>query len=279
MTNQNTLTTKDGLALFWRVWNTPPQYKSPRGTILLVHGFGEHCSRYGHVARFFNEKGFTVVGFDHRGHGQSEGKRGHTPNVENYFDDVILMLDLVKNNFGTQNIVIWGHSMGGNIVLNTVLRRKPAHLKAVVVTGAWVRLAFEPKPFMITLGKMMRSIYPSFSQSGGLNVQHICTDKRVVEAYKADPLVHGSITAAAGMGLTEAAAWLDAFEGEVGYPLLMMHGEKDYIISPIAAQNFAQRAKGNITFKLWDGLYHEIHNEQNYPEILNFGLQFLDKNL
>ncbi len=70
MTNQNTINTKDGLTLFWRVWNPPPQYGSPRGTILLVHGFGEHCSRYSHLARFFNEKGFRVVGFDHRGHGQ-----------------------------------------------------------------------------------------------------------------------------------------------------------------------------------------------------------------
>lgn len=279
MDNQNMMTTKDGLQLFWRVWNPPPQYKSARGTILLVHGFGEHCSRYSHVARFFNEKGFRVVGFDHRGHGQSDGKRGHTPHVTAFFEDVMLMLNHIKKTFNDENIVLWGHSMGGNIVLNTILRFHPTLVKVVVVTGAWIRLAFEPKPLMITLGKVMRSIYPTFSQNSGLNVQHICSDKRVVEAYKSDPLVHSQITAAAGMGLTESAAWLDAFADKVPYPLLMMHGEKDAIISPTAAKAFAERTKSSVTFKLWDGLFHEIHNEPNYPEVLNFAVQFLNKHL
>ena len=45
-----------------------------RGTIVLVHGLGEHVGRYAHVAAFLNARGWRVVGYDHRGHGRSDGR-------------------------------------------------------------------------------------------------------------------------------------------------------------------------------------------------------------
>jgi alpha-beta hydrolase superfamily lysophospholipase len=270
--HEKTILSGDGLKLYVKHWS-PVQ---TRAVICMIHGFGEHINRYNQVASFFVENDYAIIGMDNRGHGKSEGKRGHTPNFDTYLDDIQLLMNEIKAQYPDKPIFLWGHSMGGNLILNYMLRRKPS-VVATVVTGAWIRLAFEPKPMLLKLGRMMRSVLPTFSQSAELDTNNLCTDKAVVRAYNADPLVHGKITAAAGMGMNEAAAWLNTYQGEVPVPTLIMHGEKDMIISPDAAREFSERVKGDITFKLWHGLYHEIHNEKIQEEVLNYALGWMDK--
>ncbi|MEO7116192.1 MAG: alpha/beta fold hydrolase, partial [Caldimonas sp.] len=67
-----TIRTRDGLDLRRRDWPSD----GARGTIVIVHGLGEHAGRYGHVAAALNGRGWGVVGYDHRGHGRSPGDRG-----------------------------------------------------------------------------------------------------------------------------------------------------------------------------------------------------------
>jgi alpha-beta hydrolase superfamily lysophospholipase len=275
--------TADGLRLFTRQWAADPKYiaenGAPRGSILFVHGFGEHSGRYQHVAAFFCEAGFNCMAYDHRGHGNSEGKRGHTPAVDNYFDDLQLVLDQMIADFGNKNPIIWAHSMGGNVALNFLIRRKPLNVSLAVVTSAWIQLAFQPNAVLLTLGKMMRNIYPSFTQDSKLDANTISTDKKVVADYVNDPLVHSSVSASAGMGLQDSGAFLDNFDGKIDIPLLMMHGSKDGLISPDATLRFSKRVKGDVDFKMWEGLFHETHNEPNQREVFQFALGWLEAKL
>ena len=132
------LKAKDGIQLFVRE-NIPPQY---RGIICIVHGFGEHGGRYAHVADFFNKQGYAVLAIDNRGHGKTEGKRGHTPSFDSYLDDIDVFLTETKQRLKDVPMFLYGHSMGGNLTLNYVIRRKPTILRGLVVTGPWIRLAF-----------------------------------------------------------------------------------------------------------------------------------------
>ena len=272
------LKAKDGIQLFIRE-NTPPpdslgtsQYKS---IICLIHGFGEHSGRYAHVADFFNKQGYAVVAMDNRGHGKSEGKRGHAPSFESYLDDIEVFLTDTKQRLNDVPMFLYGHSMGGNLVLNYALRRKPTILRGLVATSPWIQLAFEPKPIMITMGKIMRSIVPTFSQSSGLDANTISRDKAVVDAYINDPLVHSTITASAGMGMTDAAAFLNTYSGAMPIPTLMVHGTADGLISQPASEAFSKRVS-NVDYKKWDGLFHETHNEPEKLEVLNYILGWLD---
>lgn len=272
MTEPNqTLTAKDKLPLFTRAW----KIENPKAVIVLIHGFGEHSGRYAHLADFFNKNGYSVYALDNRGHGKSEGKRGHTPKYEAYLDDIEVFLDYVHTQNKNMEIYLYGHSMGGNLVLNYLLRRKPA-VKGVIVTGPWIQLAFEPKPILVTIGKLMRSIVPTFTQNSGLQQEHISKDPKVVEAYKQDPLVHGNISAAASLGLLEAASFLNTYAGEVTVPLLIMHGEDDLITSQPASEALAHRLKGKVTYKKWEGMYHEIHNEPQQLEVFNYTLGWME---
>jgi alpha-beta hydrolase superfamily lysophospholipase len=268
----HTLTAKDGHSLFSRIWATPDS----KAVIALIHGFGEHSGRYTHVADFFNKNGYSVFALDNRGHGQSGGKRGHAPTYDSYMDDIEVFLNHVATQSAGKPVFLYGHSMGGNLVLNYVIRRQPA-LKGVIATGPWVQLAFEPKPILVTIGKLMRSIFPSFSQDSGLNQTHISKDTAVVEAYKNDPLVHGKITASASLSLLEAGEFLNNYTGEMPISMLIMHGDEDLLTSQPASEAFAKRVSGPVTYKKWEGMYHEIHNEPQQLEVFNYTLGWLER--
>jgi alpha-beta hydrolase superfamily lysophospholipase len=266
---EHKLPAKDGLKLYTKDWEIP----HPKAVILIVHGFGEHVNRYDHVAAFFNENEYAVIGQDTRGYGQSEGKRGHTPSYDTLMDDINTSLEYTRSIYPNIPVFLWGHSMGGNLTLNFVLRRKP-NITGIVVTGAWIRLAFEPSKFLVMAGKIMRNIYPSFAQDTKLDATLLSRDKTVVDKYINDPLVHSTMTAS-GIAITEAAQWLNTYEGTFPSPLLMMHGEEDKTISPQATQEFAKRVKGDITYKLWHKLWHEIHNEPEQLQVFQYALGWL----
>ncbi len=242
--------------------------EKPKAVISLVHGFGEHIGRYEHVAAYFNERNTAVIGYDRSGHGLSEGKRGHTKNYAVLLDEIGELIRQTRGRYPGVPLVLYGHSQGGNLALNYALRRE-AGLSGIVATGPWIKLAFEPSGFLVFLGKLTRMIYPAFSQPNNLNADHLSTDAEVGKAYVADPLVHNRVTSETGLSMIESGAYLDQYKGPFPCPLLLMHGGADQITSPEATRDFASRLEGDVTLKIWDGLYHEIHNEYRQAEVLD----------
>lgn len=265
--------TFDGLSLFGQSWQPEDQ---SRAVICLVHGMGEHSERYAHVADALTQAGYTLISFDLRGHGKSSGPRGHIPSYEALMQDISFLLESANKKFPQLPFFLYGHSLGGNLVLNYVLRYKP-QLKGVIVTGPWLRLAFEPPAFKVTLGKMMNKIWPSFSQSSGLDTKVLSHDPHVVRAYENDPLVHDHISARMFIGIYQAGQWALEHASEFSLPLFLMQGGADKIISVEAGREFAGKIKENCTLKIWDGLYHEIHNEPEKEEVFKFLIDWLDK--
>ena len=62
-------------------------------------------------------------------------------------------------------------------------------------------------------------------------------------------------------------------------PLLLMHGSDDHLTSAKGTEEFSKKVKGDMTLKLWNGLYHEIHNEPQKQEVFNFTLAWMEKQL
>ncbi|OQY34723.1 MAG: lysophospholipase [Anaerolineaceae bacterium 4572_5.1] len=264
--------TNDGLNLYAFSW-TPE--KAPKALICLVHGHGEHIERYAHVAAAMNEAGYALMGFDHRGHGQSEGARGHTPSYDALLDDISAFLTQAEERYPNLPRFLYGHSMGGNLVLNYALRRKPT-LKGVIATGPWIKLAFEPPAIQVFLGKTMNKIYPAFIQASGLETAAISRDPNEVSAYENDPLVHDKISARLFVGMYEAGLWSLEHAAEFPLPLLLMHGSADRLTSAEASRQFAEAAGDAVTLKVWDGWYHEIHNEPEKAEVFKTTIEWLD---
>lgn len=272
----NTLewSTSDGIKIFGKYWPVD----QPKAVLHIVHGMGEHIQRYEAVATFYNQAGIAVIGNDHRGHGLSEGKRGHIPNFLALLDEVEHLLELGHKLFPGAPQFLFGQSLGGNVVLNYILRRKP-NIAGVIASSPWIQLAFKPDAISVMAGKLLKSIYPTFTQPTKLNARHLSTDPEVGRIYQADPLVHDRITAGMGTEMLDAADYLQHYSGHFPIPLLLMHGSDDQIVSYDAAHQFTERVTGEVTFVSWEGLYHELHNEIRREEVLNTSLQWITDHL
>lgn len=254
----------DGLNFFAIDWK--PE-KKVRAAVGLVHGLGEHIERYHHVAAALNEAGIAVIGFDQRGHGKSEGPRGHAPSYEQVCKDIDLLLAQLAERYPNIPRFLYGHSMGGNQSLYYGLVRKPS-LAGMIVTSPGLEPANPPTAATMTLGKVMSRIAPTFKLPNGLLLEGLARDPMVIEKYRTDPLVHGVISAKLGMDMIANGRWIVEHAAELTLPLLLLQGSKDMLVSPAMTAKFAAAAGPAITYKEYPGYYHELHNEPEKNEVI-----------
>lgn len=256
------LTTSDDLRLLWRVWEPST---TPRATLLLIHGLGEHAGRYGHLAQAFNQAGITVRAFDLRGHGRSEGVRGHTPGTDFWLEDIDLLLGQAASHLP---VFLYGHSLGGLIAGVYGLQREDLEI-SYILSGPAFRRAFEVPTYKTYLAKTLASLRPTFAQHSGLDPSTLSHDPAVVRAYQQDPLVHDWATAKLYVEATDAGEWALRNAGRFGQPLLIVMGEEDLLVDVDAGEQFYHDAASeDKSMRVWPGLYHEIHNETPYEPIL-----------
>lgn len=265
--------TPDGLQLFVQGWQ--PETK-PQAVVCLVHGLGEHSGRYVHLATFLTQAGYAMLAFDQRGHGKSQGQRGHTPSYKALLDDIAHLMDEAAQRFPNRPYFLYGHSLGGNLVLNYGLHHRCPQLAGMIATSPWLRLAFEPPVLKVTLGRIMNRLWPTFSQANGLDPQDLSHNPEVVRGYENDPLVHDRISARLFMSVYQAGRWALEHAAEFALPLLLIQGSADRLVSIEASRNFANHVSGDCTFKLWEGLYHEIHNEPEQQDVFSFLITWLE---
>jgi alpha-beta hydrolase superfamily lysophospholipase len=271
----NTFTAPTGQTVHYKQWADPQDIKA---VVLLVHGLGEHIGRYEHVAAHFHQLGYAFIAYDQYGHGKTTGKVGHVRKMDDILDLLDKFIAFTQSLYPGKAICLYGHSMGGLIVLTEAARRSP-EVKAVIATAPAIRLAFQPPAFILALGKLMRKLYPAFSQKNQLDVKQLSHDQKVIDAYVADPLVHDIVNAELGIGLIEWGNTLADSNVDFKMPILIMHGSNDKITSAAGSEAFAQKSKGNVNFKLWPGLFHEIHNEPEQDDVLSYASNWLGKQL
>jgi len=250
--------------------------KKPRVVIFLVHGMGEHARRYTHVAEYFKNVNIAMVAIDLRGHGSSQGKRGHMPSFEHMMSDLKLALSEIFSSYRGVPVVLYGHSMGGNLILNYLLRDTQGIIGAIV-TGPYLRLGFEPPKWKVLLAKLSANIYPALSQPTGLEKIALARSPQVIQEYENDPLVHDKITASFFINIHQAG--IDAIDRstELAIPILLMHGAKDRLTSPAGSKEFYSNAGPNVSFHLLEELYHEIHNEPENNDVFQTQLLWMEE--
>lgn len=259
-----TLVTHDGLRLATRRWSAG----AARALLVLSHGFGEHSGRYAMLASELAAAGVDVWAYDLRGHGESEGRRGHVPSYEAYLGDLSMVVGAMKAGApeGLPTFV-FGHSMGGGIALNFAIRHGDG-LRGVIASAPYLRLAFEPPGWKVALAGWLAGFWPTASFSARIDAALLSHDDREVLAYRTDPRIHDRITAKTFLEI--GAAGRDAIEraAELVAPLLLLHGGDDAITDSETSAAFVIAAGAlDRTFIRFPGLYHEILNEPEGPEV------------
>jgi alpha-beta hydrolase superfamily lysophospholipase len=245
-----------------------------RGLVCLVHGLGEHSGRYAHLAKYFTESGFALLAFDLRGHGKSDGRRGHSPGLPESLEDISLFLETADDRYPGHTTFLYGHSLGGNFGLNFAIRDS-SRPKAFIVTSPILRPAFEPPSWKVTLGRTLYRILPTFAMSNELDREALSRDPQVVRSYNEDPQVHDRVTARLAIDMLDSGLWLLENAHRLRHPTLLVHGNADRVCSVDASKEFASRAGELCHLKIWDGLFHETHNEPEKDEVIEYTLNWM----
>ena len=259
-------------------WSLEDARSEPKAIVGLVHGMGEHMGRYAHVAEMLNREGYAVLGFDQRGHGRTQGKRGHVPHYDGLLEGVDLLLAEASLKYPGVPRFLFGHSMGGNVTLNYLLRRQP-DIRGAIVTGPWLTLAFKPPSLQAIVGKIVEKIYPAYTNNRPMVAESLTTDPEMIRRYVSDPLGHGQITARFFFSVQNAGLWALSHADRLRVPLLLMHGGDDKVTSIASSRHFADKAGELVDWREWPDFKHELHNETRREEVFEVVREWLFEHL
>lgn len=271
--SEHKLKSKDGTELHLEQWLPN---NAPKAVINFVHGIGEHPGRYHNWANLFCDKEIGFVAISYRGHGKSDGKRGAILDYEELLQDIDALFRYTENQFPEIPHILYGHSLGGNIATNYYISRKPA-VKKLIITSPWYRLTKPLPVFLVKIIELKSMVLPKLTLPSGLNVNDLSHDKAICEAYSADRLNHNRISLKLFAEAHKKGLLVFDKANEINIPMLLMHGEKDRITSSKASSEMAA-INPNIEFKLWEGMYHELHNETNFKEVFNYLINWAENN-
>jgi len=265
----------DGLQLFYQLWRPRDREKA---ALCVAHGLGEHSGRYSNLVEKLVPLGWGIFALDHRGHGKSQGKRGHVSSFAQYTDDLDAFIDLIQSK-SKGPLFLLGHSMGGLISLSYAILH-PDKIKGVVSSGAALKLAVEVPKFKEKLGRFMSRVWPTLSLDNELDPNMLSHDADVVDAYKNDPLVHTKVSARWFTEFVAQIDWAHKNAHKLRVPCLILQGGDDRIVHPDGSRKFFENVQSeDKEFKLYDGLYHEIMNEIRKDEPLSDIARWLDEHL
>lgn len=229
-----------------------------RGSVVLMHGLGEHSGRYRQLAGFFNECGLSVRTYDHRGHGRSQGKRGDVINGDPMLQDAQIIIDDFSSRY-SEPPFLFGHSMGGLFAARFALARL-SPLRGLILSSP--ALSLRLSPFQASMLKILHRVAPSLGVPNGVSATFLSHDPKMVAAYKADPLVHGRISARLLRSMLSSIAYCQSHAGSLAIPALMLVAGDDRLLDPDGSrQFFAHTPPGLAEMHVYDDMYHEIFNE------------------
>lgn len=255
------------------------EQEQPHAVVVMVHGLGEHMGRYEELGTYLGARGVALYGCDLRGHGRTAGKRGHA-NYRQLLSDLGNVLRFVGNYHEDCPVILYGHSMGGNIAATYVLEHPAVEeeLQGLVLSAPWFSLKMKPPVWKLAMGQLMDRLHPSFTQENGLNPAWLSKDEGVGEAYLRDPLVHGLISAGLFLAVHQHGKKALRQAGKLRLPTLIMHGDDDAITSHDSSLKVAEKAPAAL-FKSWPGLRHEPHHELEKEEVMEFVFNWIKKSI
>jgi alpha-beta hydrolase superfamily lysophospholipase len=251
------INSKDHLRLYWQSYSP----RQPRATVAVLHGYGDHGGRYQPLVEKLVEGGFATSLLDFRGHGQSDGRRGHIDAFQEYLDDLDAFVAKLRADAPDRKLFVVCHSHGALIATRWALER-PRAVDGFVMSAPYFRLAFRPSPLKIVSAKMLGKVVPWLPVPTGIAIADLSRDEELQRRTEADPLYNRSAT----------PRWFDEAlrtqievlrrASEFAAPVLVVSPGADRVADSRAARQFFEAAASkDKEFKTYDGYRHEPFNE------------------
>ena len=264
------LSAADGTPLHVADW---PLGSAAGEGIVLMHGLGEHCGRYAHVARFFNDCGYSVRTYDHRGHGRSGGARGDVPDADALLRDAHIAIDDFAQNLATPPLLL-GHSMGG-LFAAYYATRAISPLGGLILSSPALGISLSGAQKLLL--QILRALAPGLGIPNGLDSKYLSHRQEVVDAYDSDPLVHPKISARLLRAMLTAIENSQAQASTLGIKTLLVVAGDDHLVDASGSDAFHTKlAPGVGTMHRYPGYYHELFNETEAGRVFDDVRAWLD---
>jgi alpha-beta hydrolase superfamily lysophospholipase len=251
-------------SIYYQAWLPEGKVKA---VLFLVHGLGEYCGRYTNVVNHFVPLGYAVYGLDHLGHGKSDGEREVIVRFDDYTEPLTTYYNMVKGWQPGKPVFILGHSLGGLITTYYLLDNQEK-FKGAIISAPGIKVPANISPMTIRMGKILSTIAPKAGILA-LDATGVSRDPEVVKTYVNDPLVfHGKTPARLAAEMLKAMGRVTAEVEKITLPFIVIQGSADKLVDPAGAQMLYDRAGSkDKLLKVYDGLYHEVHNEPECGEM------------
>lgn len=263
----------DSTKLLMRHWAVT----KPKAVMALVHGLGEHSGRYESLTPDLVAADIAVIALDLRGHGQSDGKRGVSTEYARLHEDVDALLAEVQKHYPDTPTLLYGHSLGGGLVMDYVLTSAPP-VKAMIASAPFIGLPKPPPAIIGMIAKTIRKISNQATMKQPLTGDKISSIPAEQTRYENDPLNHGQISFGLAVDAVEAGERIEAAAANWSLPLLLMHARGDQLTAFEKSEVFAKTAT-NVTFKPYDNSEHEMHHDVVRDAVVSEMLTFIHANI
>lgn len=257
--------TADGLRLYYQRWVRPDV--PSRRVIVLVHGFADHSGRYEWLVQDLTAHGAVVYGYDQRGNGNSDGKRGHVMDLSLFVDDLDRFYNLAISAEPGLERVLFAHSTGAIWAIPFCIDNAD-RVDRLVLSAPALILALRAPAWKTTLGKALAGVAPNVTMNAGFHPAHVSRDEAVVEKNMKDPLVTQAITTRyySEVYIKGAPAALARID-EITTPLLVIQGGDDRLVSTEVAEEFRRRARGPHKVIVYPESRHETYNDLDREKV------------
>ncbi len=247
--------------------------EQPVAAMNLVHGFGEHAGRYLKLVQHLNARGISVVAVDLRGHGRTDGPRGVARRYDDIYGDVRTLVDETTRLYPALPRFLFGHSMGGGLVLHHGLSPQSDSLSGYLVSAPLIH-AKTPLPFYLRAGvKLMRKMMPGGTMPIPVSGKTISTIVEEQDRYDNDSLNHNRLGFGLGVDMIDAGEAVLASAAQWNKPLRLWHSKADRITDFDASEEFASKAN-QCEFTSFDDVQHEMHHDILREEVYSLMLEF-----
>jgi lysophospholipase len=256
-----------------------PAAAPARGTLLFVHGYGDHCGRYGWPIEHFAPQGLDCLAFDYRGHGQAAGTRGHCYHFDEYLGDLDAAIELAESRCAGP-LVIVGHSHGGLVAMRYLLAKPRASIRAIVLSSPFFALRMSVPAWKRGAARMLSRIAPRLAMPSEIQATDLSHEPSIAAGYKTDRWVHSVATTRWFTECHHAQQYCYDHAGELALPVLALVAGDDRVVSADRTRALFDRiGAADKQLVVYPGYYHEIFNETGRAQVFSDLGDWLQKHL
>ena len=258
----------------------PPSDDS-NGVMIGVHGLGDHSQHFDILHSPAARRRFAVAAFDLPGHGQSPGRKGHAKSYDSLLRAIGAMSRQCVDRYGDCPQWIVGHSMGGNLVTNYLLRQNEIAPDAPAPAGAILYSPMLMPPVNVTRPQIFAAwltgyLLPSIRVHKDAPIEKLTADPAMQDRIARDGLRHGKLSIYLATQLLAQGRWAVDHAREIDVPVLIMDGEADEMVDRDATAGASTRIGRNATHVTWPGGRHDLLHDVDRGAVIERTFTWLE---